>query len=151
MSHLCSVVITTSECCHCYKVILCIMWLGTPTSPYWAHSQKINKLSTIFIFQPLSCILRFWISLDHYIISHHLIWAFDAVMQGDIATTWRVWPGWPSIQMRRGVASTMSITRIQYSAKPGNLTPPTFNRQIRNLTSGLQNSHTFWRICVCDF
>ena len=129
------------------------MWPGTPSSPHWAHSPGLCtvKRSTNSNSFSNPCRVFKVLDLDHYIISHHLIWASDVVMQGDIATMWRVWPGWPRIQMQRGVASTMSITRIQYSAKPGNLTPPTFNRQIRNLTSGLKNSLTFWRICVCDF
>ena len=105
-----------------------------PPDPVYCQNISDSALFTLLLFIQYTFRLRFppLVSIP----TLAWVWCCNAGWHRDNEADW---PAGTSIQMRRGVrgvASTMSITRIQYSAKPGNLTPPTFSRQIRNLTSG---------------
>lgn len=134
-----------SECCHhCYPVILCL-W------PLTRYPQPILPLTPCTVKTSQTPLYLLSLALKTLVIQYTFRFRFPPLVSiPPLARVWCCnagwhrdneadWPAGTSIQMRRGVrgvASTMSITRIQYSAKPGNLTPPTFSRQIRNLTSG---------------
>ena len=119
--------------------------LVLPIEPLLLMTPCTVKTSRTPLYLPfllLPYILGSAINSDHL---GSRAWVSDVVMLGDIATMWRDWP-----RDKHSNAERSSLNYVNHShsvfSQAGNLTPPTFNQQIRNLTSRLHRSHTFLRV-----
>ena len=128
------------------KKILKLIWLRLSGLSDFKMFYNVSKLSFPYFLKRPSGTVQ-WSqctpSCNSATCCHPWCWVSNCVKLGDIVTM-NV-PGirvvtipwsWARIHMRRGVATSMSITpQLQPWCLPGNLTPTAFNKRIGNVTS----------------